>query len=69
MGKESEKELRYICVKLNHFAAYLKLTQHCKSTILQFKKKRNQLESKSNVGPRCDYHFLATNHSEKPYIH
>ena len=40
MGKESEKELRYICVKLNHFAAYLKLTQHCKSTILQFKKKK-----------------------------
>ena len=73
MGKESEKELRYVCVKLNHFAVYLKLTQHCKSTILQFKikkkKKRNQLESKSNVGPRSDYHFLATNHSEKPYIH
>ena len=42
MGKESEKELRYICVKLNHFAAYLKLTQHCKSTILQFKKKKKE---------------------------
>ena len=24
---------------LNHFAIYLKLTQHCKSTILQLKKK------------------------------
>ena len=27
----------YICIfiKLNHFAVHLKLTQHCKSTILQ----------------------------------
>ena len=25
-------------IKLNHFAVHLKLTQHCKSTILQFKK-------------------------------
>ena len=24
---------------MNHFAMHLKLTQHCKSTILQFKKK------------------------------
>ena len=29
-GKESEKEYIY----LNHFAVHLKLTQHCKSTIL-----------------------------------
>ena len=28
-GKESEKEY------LNHFAVHLKVTQHCKSTILQ----------------------------------
>ena len=42
MGKESEKELRYVCVKLNHFAVYLKLTQHCKSTILQFKIKKKK---------------------------
>ena len=45
MGKESERELRYICVKLNHFAVYLKLTQHCKSTILQFKKKKKKRTS------------------------
>ena len=31
-GKEPEKE--YISY-LNHFAVHLKLTQHCKSTILQ----------------------------------
>ena len=28
---------------MNHFAVHLKLTQHCKSTILQFKKKKKKL--------------------------
>ena len=28
-----------VCVCMNHFAIHLKLTQHCKSTILQLKKK------------------------------
>ena len=37
MGKESEKEWIYVYVQLNHFAAHLKLTQHCKSTIFQYK--------------------------------
>ena len=27
---------------MNHFAVRLKLTQHCKSTIFQFKKKREK---------------------------
>ena len=27
-------------IYLNHFAVHLKLTQYCKSTILQLKKKR-----------------------------
>ena len=35
MGKESEKEYTY----MNHFAVHPKLTQHCKSTILQLKNK------------------------------
>ena len=35
MGKESEKE--YIHVQLNHFAVHLKLTQHCQSTIFEYK--------------------------------
>ena len=39
MGKQSEKE--WIYVQLNHFAVYLKLTQHCKSPILQYKIKLN----------------------------
>ena len=40
-GKEYEKEYYiyiYMCVYLNHFVVHQKLTQHCKSTILQFKK-------------------------------
>jgi len=36
-GKKSEKEYIYTYTKLNHFAVHLKLTPHCKSTILQFK--------------------------------
>ena len=55
-GKESEKE--YMCIYMvyththiyiNHFAVYLKLTQHCKSTILQyiFLKKEITLDSSS----------------------
>ena len=46
MGKESVKEYLpiylptylYLCIYLNHSAIHLKLTQHCDSTILQFKK-------------------------------
>ena len=52
-GKESEKEYiyifmikniniykeEYIYIWLKYFAIHLKLTQHCKSTILQLKKK------------------------------
>ena len=35
-GKESEKEYIYIYIYMNLFAVRLKLTQHCKLTILQF---------------------------------
>ena len=34
VGKESEKN---ICIQLNHFAIYLKVTQPCKSTRIFFK--------------------------------
>ena len=35
-----EKNLKkYIYIYLNHFAVHLKLTQYCKSTIFQLKKK------------------------------
>ena len=33
-GKNMKKNI-YIYIKQNHFAVYQKLTQHCKSTILQ----------------------------------
>ena len=42
MGEESEKEEIYVYVWLNHFAVHLKLAQHCKSTILQYKIKIKQ---------------------------
>ena len=35
MGKESKKEDLLVYVQLTHLAVHLKLTQHCKSTILQ----------------------------------
>ena len=38
MGKESEKEGFYIYAQMNLFVVHLKQTQHCKSTILQYKK-------------------------------
>ena len=46
-GKESEKEYAYThtYTQLNHFAVYLK---HCKSTILQLKKKKTFMLSESN---------------------
>ena len=31
---------------MNYFAVHQKLTQHCKSTILQFKKKKKDLAKK-----------------------
>ena len=34
-GKGSKREY-YIYIWLNHFAMHLKLTKHCKATILQF---------------------------------
>ena len=37
MGKEPEKEWIDVHVFLNYLAEHLKLTQYCKSTILQYK--------------------------------
>ena len=37
MGEECEKAWIYADVQLNHFGVHLKWTQHCKSTILQYK--------------------------------
>ena len=35
VGKESKKEWIYVYVELIHFAVHSKVTQHCKSAILQ----------------------------------
>ena len=35
MGIESKKEWIYVYVRLIHFAVHVKLTSHCKSTVLQ----------------------------------
>ena len=34
-GKEYQKEYIYTYIELNHFAVHQKLTQHCKSSMLQ----------------------------------
>ena len=43
-GKEYEKEYMCVCVcvYLSHFATEQKLTWHCRSTVLQLKKKGKQ---------------------------
>ena len=46
MGKQSEKE--WIYVQLNHFALYLKLTQHYKPPVLQYKIKFNLKRDKGH---------------------
>ena len=45
-----------IYVQLNHFAVYMKLTQHCKSTILQLKKRKKS--SKTNKQNRIFKYFF-----------
>ena len=39
----------YKYIKLKHFAIYLKLTQNCKSTILQLKEKEKKLGSENST--------------------
>ena len=48
MGKESEIEWIYICVRLNHCARHLKRRQHCKSGIPQYKIKHT-LKTNQNL--------------------
>ena len=37
MEKEAKEKQIYVYAQLIHFAVHLKLTQHCKSTLLQYK--------------------------------
>ena len=65
--KKSEKEYIYIYdsqeyeKNMNHFAVHQKLTQHCKSTILQFKKK----SAKENNFPSMRIAKMKTNNEIK----
>jgi len=40
VGRKSKTEGIYAYVKLNHFAVQVKHTQHFKTTVLQFKKRK-----------------------------
>ena len=40
----------YIYIYISHFAVYVKLTQHCKSTILQLKNNKGSISSIQEVG-------------------
>ena len=56
MGKESEKEKKivihiYIYIYIYHFAVPLKLTQHCKSNVLQFLKIHQYTAQNSSLVP------------------
>ena len=48
-----EKNLKIYIYSLNHFAVYLTLTQHCKSTIFQFlkiiQKKKIYIETENRL--------------------
>ena len=39
----------YINIQLNHFAIHLKLTQHCKSAVLQLKERKREQEKEVKV--------------------
>ena len=48
-GIKSEKEQMRVQVKLSHFAVQLKLAQHCKSPILEYKIKiKNYIKKERN---------------------
>ena len=55
-------------VKLTHIALYLKLSQHCKSTILQEKLKQKQTKIKSFLLPlSCHLHVSYFIHTTKTW--
>ena len=64
MGKqfEKKKEWIYVYVLLIYFALYLKLIQHCNSTIFQLKKlktKNNAIEKRPSLHPSLKAPLLA----------
>ena len=63
MRKESEKEYIYVYGKLSYFAVCLKLTQHCKSTVLQYK-----IKIKLKKNPILVLHFTSTQSFHIHYV-
>ena len=62
MEKHLKKKKKII--KLNHFAVHLKLTQHCKSTIL----KKKTFKDSNNITHRMEESISQIVISEKVYI-
>ena len=69
MGKESEKEWIYVYVYLNHFAVQLKLTQHCKSTILQHEIKILKKASETLCSWSGLLRNLSKSHNSSVFLH
>ena len=51
MGRKSKEEGIYVHMWLIHFAVQQKLTQHCKATRLQFKKKKKDCWQENSPSP------------------
>lgn len=60
MGKESEKELIYVYVYLNHCAVHLKLRQHCKSY-----SKIKKTQSNKSIKPETS-HISGSGEAQRP---
>ena len=56
MGEESKERVDICYVKLIHFAVYLKLTQYCKSIILQKKTKNKKQNTNHLLGKKNKLH-------------
>lgn len=72
MGKEFEKEWTPVYLQLNHFSVYLKLLQHCSSTIrtikYKVKKKILFLNSNNKLSPKEILDLLIDNKMKKNQI-
>ena len=51
IGGKLKREQIYVCIELIHFTVEQKLTQHCKATIPQFKKKNRFEEFSKTMKP------------------
>ena len=66
---EKECEKKYTHTQLNHLASYQKRTQHCKSTILEFKKKFKCKKSKTNAQGKVNNQLYVQKRSKKKFFY